>query len=863
MKIKPFSFVVFSLLIIFAVVSFGGCGGSSNSFSGGNNNERGGGVTGAEYYVLDFENPDTDGDGIPDVLDFGDIEEKYYGKDDIITDRKISVPSRHYLGRFKRAVESPDSFVVDLTAGTEYTVEISKGTQYEFPIAESVPNVEIINPQGNALSFLDLGSFDENYDSEAIIDLSDDVIELSVYPPEEPYTICLTFTPAATGSYKINLNQVISDDGDYDNVKTLFVYKELRNDDTDEAGYYKRFKFQDEDGNVSETISMTDITELRKAYNVTLSNLVRTYMEYVISGDIEWNDNDFVQINEYGLDVYASVLSDIRKQYGFFDDESDDEEAEEDETDTEVSSSAAKKNADGTSIPSELLGIPYEDMFQLGAGFFGITGVKSQGDAIKEFNLAVPKTKNVKAFYTAKFISSQQEREALSKTNANASVAIGGFGVNAGYSSGSSFKFGLTSTTLVIHYEEAEVKYRYLNTSNYQLKDAAKTLLAKGSSGFRNEYGDYFVAGYKYGGTYDAFISITTDTTEQLEEVKMHLAANYNSVGKAASADISNETKDFLKKRNALVTVEIRTAGIDTDGNASKVTTHDNVDDGIGGVASQLEDFRAKLKKSKPSDYMPCYVMLKRYRSLDPVLLQMEKDNESGLLPIKAAHSKKILQFNKVFMTLQSYYNVIRDLDALKIDQEVKNQLGDEYYDIAAEVQAYGNSFYMESNAKNMEAARKKIVNMSSRVKALGDRYAFYRVLMGFQAKEKAYKPSVVTDKPYGPNGGSIGTKSYNVSTAVTSDLNAGKQHTKEIEQYSGREWNIDDLDAGEGYIFCHIRIVANNTHDDERTAYYPTIATRKPTYFFKSGAARWNEWKFILQSMRFTKELYPFLGLD
>ncbi|MBQ9628155.1 MAG: hypothetical protein IJR43_02690, partial [Synergistaceae bacterium] len=297
MKIKPFSFVVFSLLIIFAVVSFGGCGGSSNSFSGGNNNEKGG-VTGAEYYVLDFENPDTDGDGIPDVLDLGDIEEKYYGKDDIITDRKISVPSRHYLGRFKRAVESPDSFVVDLTAGTEYTVEISKGTQYEFPIAESVPNVEIINPQGNALSFLDLGSFDENYDSEAIIDLSDDVIELSVYPPEEPYTICLTFTPAATGSYKINLNQVISDDGDYDNVKTLFVYKELRNDDTDEAGYYKRFKFQDEDGNVSETISMTDITELRKAYNVTLSNLVRTYMEYVISGDIEWNDNDFVQINE-------------------------------------------------------------------------------------------------------------------------------------------------------------------------------------------------------------------------------------------------------------------------------------------------------------------------------------------------------------------------------------------------------------------------------------------------------------------------------------------------------------------------------------------------------------------------------------
>ena len=229
------------------------------------------------------------------------------------------MPSRHYLGRFKRAVESPDSFVVDLTAGTEYTVEISKGIRYEYPIAESVPNVEIINPQGNTLSFLDLGSFDENYDSEAIIDLPDDVIELSVYPPEEPYTTCLTFTPATTGSYKINLNQIIFDDGDYDNVKTLFVYKELRNDDTGEAGYYKRFKFEDADGNVSETISMTDITELRKTYNITSLRLMETYLELVLSGDIEWNDDDLKQNNDYALEVYDDALQNLRQRCGLFD----------------------------------------------------------------------------------------------------------------------------------------------------------------------------------------------------------------------------------------------------------------------------------------------------------------------------------------------------------------------------------------------------------------------------------------------------------------------------------------------------------------------------------------------------------------
>ena len=52
MKIKPFSFVVFSLLIIFAVVSFGGCGGSSSSFNGGNGNNGGGGGTSSAGLIL-------------------------------------------------------------------------------------------------------------------------------------------------------------------------------------------------------------------------------------------------------------------------------------------------------------------------------------------------------------------------------------------------------------------------------------------------------------------------------------------------------------------------------------------------------------------------------------------------------------------------------------------------------------------------------------------------------------------------------------------------------------------------------------------------------------------------------------------
>jgi len=72
--------------------------------------------------VLDDVIFDTDLDNVPDIADFDDIEQNYYEGSDSIQNVKItSIPSRHYLKNFKNS----SSFVVDLTAGREYTVEIS------------------------------------------------------------------------------------------------------------------------------------------------------------------------------------------------------------------------------------------------------------------------------------------------------------------------------------------------------------------------------------------------------------------------------------------------------------------------------------------------------------------------------------------------------------------------------------------------------------------------------------------------------------------------------------------------------------------------------------------------------------------
>ena len=201
-------------LVIFLAMVSGGCGGSGSTAGNGNNSGDK-----IQFTFLDDTVIDSDGDQVPDVLDFNDIDQRYYGENDTFQGIQISsIPSRHYLKNFKGNA----SFSADLTAGTEYTIEISESAgisgitevaDYAYPIGNNIPYVEIINPQGNALSFLDFGTYDSRYDSSAAaIVLSDDEIELSVYPLDDPYMICYTFRPSVTGSYTINFTDTASND---------------------------------------------------------------------------------------------------------------------------------------------------------------------------------------------------------------------------------------------------------------------------------------------------------------------------------------------------------------------------------------------------------------------------------------------------------------------------------------------------------------------------------------------------------------------------------------------------------------------------------------------------------------------------
>ena len=65
---------------------------------------------------------------------------------------------------------------------------------------------------------------------------------------------------------------------------------------------------------------------------------------------------------------------------------------------------------------------------------------------------------------------------------------------------------------------------------------------------FRDEYGDYFVAGYQYGGMYEAHITITTSTSEQLDKVKMQLGAKLRAMNASNDKIVTSADMQFSRE---------------------------------------------------------------------------------------------------------------------------------------------------------------------------------------------------------------------------------------------------------------------------------------------------------------------------
>ena len=884
---------MFCLLLVFAAIASQGCGGSSSSPA-----PRGGGsiVIGGDT-ILRIDAFDTDSNDKFDFLDLDGFSAKHIQASSSPSSVDAQVPAVIFFEKLKDSyAESPDTVAVNLQAGTEYTVEFSRN--FTDPIESLLPVIEILDPVSKAPL--------------------NNAIQFTVYPEANPSLVCMTFTPSVTGEYLIRIsgtyltpaeenvsgdstnefysmivntigqNEADTLDSIYGNGSAespstesadkscvLLIYKELRNE-RGEPGYYTRFKFADDYGNVTGTVDIEDVIEIRRLY----LEFIADYLNGTLS---QLTDDDLQE-----LLLWYDLMQEHQGLYDLIGDGAD----------VEVSSAATNDlNSAKSSIPSTLEGVQYNNTYTLGSGYFGVTGYQAMGHAMQDFRLAVPETKSVSSNYKADFISSQQEQEKFSKTTVGGSFAKGGFGLSASLSSMSSYKYGLTSTTLVIHYDEQETTPRLLNMADYRLTASADEQLARGLTNFRNSYGDYFVAGYVYGGTYDAYISITTETTEQLQEVKSKLRAKYQSLdemGAKASAQLANETKEILNKYKASVSVEIRTSGSsasDPDPKSITPTKGKNSVEAVGDVIAELLKFRSELSKQSPAQFAPVSVVLKRYSLLAPVLAKMNTDGDDGTIPIAPDTTVLIQRFNRSLITLGAYNQVIAGLDNTKMDAAVRTSYDNAYQDIIATITSDPNFYSNRSKVEQTEAAMNRL---SKELKAVGDRYVFYKMLVTAQQKERNAYSEYNADQddagdedthhqPFGTNGGgSTGYREFYVSTAVTEDIQAGKSETLNgVQSYkdAGRrywgtsEHNMANVNpsytaytsaGGSDAAFCYVSVTAENKSNcHRRFSNYPVAGKSGLDFDFKSGYSRWATWTVKYQTMQFTREKYPFFGLE
>ncbi len=743
----------------------------------------------------------------------------------------VSVPAFVHSKKLPGAA-TPDIVSVDLSAGTEYTVEFSKNLCQS--LGALFPDIRLYAPDGSEV----VGS----------------LFEHTVYPEEDPSIICLTFTPSVTGTYRIHVFSAVAGDDDNDNGGyVLRVYKEMRNpDDGNKAGYPVRYTVSNSSGRTA-IVNANDIILFRRLLFKGVMELESNFNLLPVNST--WDaEGDF-----------AEWFKNVQHHYGVY------EEDDEDEADETVRTAAPRIVYDTTEIQSQLLGIPYDTQYDLGKGYNALTNLAAATKtafANTEDDLAslMPKSGGTpETKFSYKFVSTQSEMEKEMGTQASLSLAGNALGLS--HSSSTNYKFGITSTTLLIRYSELEPKYRELPRKKLVLDQDAQDALDEGSSAFRDDYGDYYVAGYQYGGSYLASLTITTRTTEQLDKMKNGISTNLqDSDGESiVSGDFSNTMKNLSKENNATITYQSVTHGMSKGPVRSGVVSGDKaLDELVKGLSEFKSDIASRFSAET---YSPVFVKLSRFRNLPGMRKKIDRD-----IPVASDHALAIKDFNRQVMNMRGYYNVIsqHETDAV-IDPSVVQGYGGRFNNVIDTVTINSNRFYTDPTL--IPTLLPEVKTLCTEMKALGDRYTFYRMLMQAQQDQKDRFGSTDSMPQINAQGIEYGYSSFGCSNAVRGDIEAGttkgemREESKVETNWAknpipGDRWQ-GSFDAGANNIFCYLHFTTDNKDGDKYCKIgNPCVGRRKVQYDCWSGNSHSYGFRFQLMPMRFNSKDYPITGL-
>lgn len=487
-----------------------------------------------------------------------------------------------------------------------------------------------------------------------------------------------------------------------------------------------------------------------------------------------------------------------------------------------------------STIQANISGLPYTETYRLGSTYSAITDMSSVAgtnaiglEELLEENRKNQKTTQTKTNFWTELVTTREESEKHSEVTAGGGVALAKKAageVNFSVGTTSNYKYGLTSVTLVIHFEVVEPQYRLLTAKQYnefaednKLHRKAKKL---SPDEFRRQYGDYFVAGYQYGACYEASIAISTETMEQIEEVKSSIQGKGSYSDVTVSLDLKQKMENTLKKNNARLSISVVATGMGDSVPTNIPIMHSSDIAGIEQVFSEYSKFYSQVMQNLAAknydSFVPVRAFWMRWRSLpciaDQVLDRWEGEpGYDGTIPITPEKLGQAQAMHSALVDLRAYYNASDRVRGV-LDSPITTPINTEFNDIIGTITAKGEDFYTGSGDITAEINEyfPRIITLSSTCKGWTDRYVFYNKLIEAQKREKAIydgllsrisgyaddsgdskRLETVRDMPFGEtNGGSSGFKSFPVSMKVTEDFNACERYpTKVFDKKVNRAW--------------------------------------------------------------------------
>ena len=820
-------------LMAFAFTS-GGCGGSSSSLQADSQDEDTSPKISAPF--------DSDDDGVPDI--FGYYPEGWSnGSKNPADGEAYTVPYLNYIDSSDADTDGTFTVKIHLTQGHEYVVRYSHSGR---TLDESYLDFTILTPDEKVLVF-DFGFGDdisddsnpeiqeessitvsadelseppeEDYISEDISHIHEYVTveaSIDILPPENPCIISYTFTAPQTGVYEFSFREMEYSQTSHDLPYELRIY---RSDDD----------------------SMRELGDLTLTPREML-DLQRVLLSYAAEFNADRLPVSF-RPEFVSKDVYTNLIQAL----------------------AENSVTASGLNAaaeDGAAIKPVVYGVPYDADFKEGAGFYASSGVMALSEtAFEKFVMPSPKDGEalpllvefkVDEILTEEEHNREQELEAMS-TFALCKNALGVRQMTA-----TNVRLGQISKNLVINYDVIEYHPRMSNVNSLQFSSDALELLKKNINEFREEFGDYFVAGYTWGMRFRAVISVSCENRNEMERVcdKIKSMASKARIG----ADYASEVQDIISLSNRHnVNISIEELTIDGNGahrNAMSAASS------LGTVAGALKSFSERVRTATKNDYVRLKACFRRFREVPAA-----KSYIPALLPISQSHFNAIVEMNRTIFRTRCSYNALMSIPVTNLMDGSSNQAEWErdFDDLINKTNSELNAICADKS--KVENYQWRFQRLHNKYSALCERYLFYRRLMG----EQKSQPSGFDNEFVLYGGISGGFKTYPQSSVVMSDyghyadaFHSDCEHKKEKEFLTYWIWDITGDKSKGNWRYVWFETGWRNTYKSTcRDKEYPTVGSKKIHWHFEGGTWRRAEWYYRNKIIYMSPSDYPFVGLS